>query len=257
MITTYYYDQQIKRYLTQFMAIFAGMNVVTGKGADGTAKTITVPIQYGSKDRVTSAILADNTQNKPLRLPVMSANLRTLKLAKDRLKGVGQLRKIPYVPKGGLVPQDVRIVKQLMPVPYNINVDLSIYTSNLDTHFQIIEQIALLFDPTLTLQISDSAFDWTKLVTVELIDLNYEEPYPSGTNRRMTTTTINFELPIYIAVPAIVKDDAIKQIKIRVGAVATGETEVSDEIIAALDAGGFEYETVVDAETELNNIGIN
>lgn len=257
MITNYYYNEQLKKYLIQFMAIFVGMDVQTGKAKDGEVKTIKVPIQYGSKDRVAAAILGQNVQNQPLRLPIMSANLRSIKLSKERLKGVGQVRKTPYVPRGGLVPDDVRVVKQLMPVPYDLNVELSVYTSNLDQHFQILEQIFILFDPTLTIQTSDGSFDWAKLTTVELTDVNYEERYPAGTERRTTTSTIQFNVPIYVSVPLTVKDDAIKQIMIRVGAIGTGTDDISDEILAALDAGGFSYETVIDAETELNNIGIS
>lgn len=257
MIETYYYDEQIKRYLIQFMAIFVGMVVKTGKGKDGVVETLKVPIQYGSKDRVAAAILTQNTQNQPLRLPVMSANVRGIKINKERMKGVGQVRNTPYVPRGGLVPDDVRIVKQLMPVPYDLDLELSVYTSNDDQHWQVLEQIFLLFDPSLTLQTSDGAFDWTKLTTVELENVNYEERYPAGTERRMKVTTLQFNVPIYISAPLAVKDDAIKQIKIRVGTVGTGEGDISEEILAALDAGGFSYDVVVDAETELNDVGIS
>jgi hypothetical protein len=238
---TYYYNHQLHKYLVQFMAIFQGMQIKTGKQGENCAETtITVPVQYGSKDRVTAAIINQNTQNKPLRLPIMSAYLRNITLAAERRKGVGTERKTPYVPLGGLVPDDVTLVHQYMPIPYNTQCDLIVYTSNLDTHFQILEQIFMIFDPQVQLQISDASFDWTKLTTVELTGIQFEEQFPAGANRRMTITTLSFKLPIYIAAPANTRQNAIKDIFVRIGQV-DGEL-TANNILAEFDAQQLPYE---------------
>ena len=36
MLTSYYYNKQINRYIVQFANVFAGLSVRTGKGADGS-----------------------------------------------------------------------------------------------------------------------------------------------------------------------------------------------------------------------------
>jgi hypothetical protein len=247
MINTYYFNSQFARYIVQFMNIFNGLTVMTGKAANGTEQSLLVPIQYGSKDRVASSILNDNTQNKPLRLPVMSCFLSGITYADNRKKGVGTMRTTPYVPRGGLLPEDAKVVHQLMPNPYDITMSLSIFTSNINTQHQILEQIFMLFDPILQIQISDSAFDWTKLTTVFLRNINYEENYPAGTDRRMIVTTITFDIPIYISAPANLKNQLIQQIYARIG-IVEGQNLSNEEIIDQLDKQNINYELIVSTD---------
>lgn len=98
----YFYSQQFKRNIIQFMEIFRGIIVKTGKTSDGTIKDIIVPIRYGSMDRVAEAISANNTQNLPTRLPIMSAYLSTISMASDRYKGIDTVKTMPYTPRGGI-----------------------------------------------------------------------------------------------------------------------------------------------------------
>jgi hypothetical protein len=104
-----------------------------------------------------------------------------------------------------------------------------------------------LFDPILQLQISDSAFDWTKITFVNLRDINYEENYPVGTDKRMVITTITFDVPIYISAPANLKNQIIRDIYARIGAVE-GSNLSSEEIIAQLDQQNINYELLVSAD---------
>lgn len=247
MMDNYYFNNQLARYIVQFMHIFNGLKVITGKRENGETKELFVPIHYGSRDRVTSSILNENTQNKPLRLPVMSCYMTGIVYADDRKKGVGTVRSSTFVPRGGILPDDARVVYQLMPNPYNITMSLSVYTSNINTQHQIIEQIFMLFDPILQIQISDSAFDWTKLTTVFLRDINYEENYPSGTDRRMIVTTITFDIPIYISAPANLKDQIIKDIYARIGTVE-GHNLSSEDILAQLDEQNIDYQLLVSSD---------
>lgn len=247
MMNNYYFNNQLGRYIVQFMRIFNGLNVVTGKREDGSVQELAVPIQYGSKDRVTASIINGNTQNQPLRLPVMSCYMAGISYADDRKKGVGTVRTTPMVPRGGLLPDDARVIHQLMPNPYNVIMSLSIYTSNINTQHQIIEQIFMLFDPILQIQVSDSPYDWTKITTVALRDVNYEENYPAGTDRRIVVTTITFDVPIYISAPANLKNQIIQDIYARVGAVE-GTDLSSEEVIAQLDQQNIDYELLISAK---------
>jgi hypothetical protein len=249
-IDNYYYDEQIQRYIMQFMAIFTEMSIRTGKGGDGEITSIRVPVHYGSRDRVTASILNDNTQNNPVRLPVMSCYMNGLSMAPDRYKGVGVIRTTSYVPRGGLIPNDITVVHQYMPVPYMTNLSLSIYTSNMSSHFQILEQILVLFDPSLQIQTSDGVFDWAKITTVELKDITFEENYPAGADRRMIVTTLSFEMPVYIAAPVRLKKDIVQDIYMRIGTVSTfgsGDQDILDQ----LESQGLDYELVVSASRDL------
>jgi len=232
----HYYNQQIKKYLIQFMAIFSGLQVEIGKNDSREEGLIPVPIHYGSKDRVAASIIADNTQNKPIRLPTLSTYLNTISLAPELRKGIGAVRRQSYLPRGGVLPDDVTVVHQIMPIPYKLTTELAIYTSNMDEHFQILEQILMVFDPILQIQTNDSAFDWTKITTVELTDIRPEENYPPGTNKRMSISTLSFQFPIYIAAPANLRTDFVKDIFARISAIdMSASTSTSDNNLPGSD----------------------
>lgn len=240
----YFYSKQIKSYIGMFMAMFAGLQVETGKRGDGNTRFLTVPVMYGSKDRVVASILADHTQNKPIVLPAMSAYMRNLQIAPERMKGSGTERNSVHVPQGGILPDDVRNLKQRMPVPYNMDIELSVYTSNLDTHWQILEQILMLFDPSVQIERSDAPYDWAKNVIVTLTDVDFDENYPAGPDRRKMQSTLRFQIPIWIESPAAYKNDVVKTIKLRIQALG----DLADFTESVAIAGDDEYETIASAE---------
>lgn len=241
----YYYNHQLTTYVRQFMAIFTGLQVQVGKWQDQEERLITVPIAYGAKDRVVASIIAENTQNKPLRLPMMSAYVRNMRKDTSRMAGTGTQRRNTYTPVGGLVPEDTRVIHQRRAIPYILDVDLSIYVSNTDQHFQILEQILPIFDPQLTIQTSDAIFDMTRLTSVALTNVNFEMPYPSGTAPRIIQSTLQFELPIWIDTPADVRKDFVEKIFVRIGAVSSGAT-THQEMIDDLDDQGLPYQLWAD-----------
>lgn len=237
----FYYKEQLKRYLIQFMAIFANMQVRVGKTGDIEPRLITVPVYAASKDRVVAAIKGENTQNKPIRLPTMSAWITGIALAPEMRKGTPAHRRNTHMPTGGLFPDDIQVVEQRMPVPYKTTCELSIWASNTDQHHQILEQILMVFNPILQIQTSDEPFDWTKITQVELTGIGLEENLPAGGDRRIIRTTLTFEIPIWISVPVDVHTRYIRDIYIRVGAVSQ-QAKTSYDIVAELDSQNIPYE---------------
>lgn len=240
---SYYYNNQLRSYIVQFAAIFQGIQVKVGSRHGVEPHLIYVPTKNASSDRVVAAIKNENTQNKPIRLPLTSFQLVNIDLDPSLRKGIGTLRRNKYLPTGGLFPDDITAVEQRMPVPYRAYFDLTIWASNQDQHYQIVEQILSLFDPILQIQTSDEAFDMKKLTTVEMTGIRFDEGVPSGTDRRLIQTTLSFELPIYLSVPAIKYKNYIKEIFLRIGATET-DVQTSYDIIADLDSQGIEYESI-------------
>lgn len=231
-INTFFYDEQLKNYILQFAAVFSGMHYITGYGADGEdPQLIPVPVHVGSKDRVVAALQAGNTQNKPFGLPVMSVNLSNLELAPERRHGVNIMDRRVSLKSGGVFPDDLEIVRRVMPIPYNAQMELSIYTSNTLQMHQLLEQILLMFDPLLQIQTSDNAFDWTKITSIELVGINNEENYPAGSDKRMVLWSLNFVMPIWISAPIDTKDQIVRDIFIRIG-------DLSDFNVLEVDENG-------------------
>jgi hypothetical protein len=217
MITSYYYNEQFKKTITQFSSIFSGLQVLTGKTEDGSIQAINVPVRYGSIDRVVAGIKNGFTQNKLMVLPTMSTYLLEIDLAPERRKGVGITERKTMLPAGGVYPTDLRVMERYMPIPYNLTFELAIYASNTDQMFQILEQILIVFDPTLQIQTNDSPYDWSRQTNVELLSISSEENYPIGAEKRMIVWTLNFKMETWISPPINIKDDLVKKIIIRFG----------------------------------------
>ena len=225
---TYFYDNQIRNYIIQFMAVFAGLKVSVGENNSPTqSKLIDVPIRYGSADRVVNAIKADNTTNVPIRLPTMAAYLVDIQMAPDSRKGVNVVERRTHLERGKAFPTDLTVIEREQPIPYNTVFDLSIMTSNSDQHYQILEQILTLFNPIIQIQTSDDYLDWKRITTVELQDIGLEENYPAGQDNRIIQTTLKFSVPIYLSPPTVINRNYIASIKARIAAVS-GKVDVGD-----------------------------
>lgn len=228
MINDFFYEGQLRSYLLQFCNIFAGLKVQTGKGECDVPEFISVPITVGSKDRVVAAINAGNTQNRPFSLPAMAATISALSLPAIR-KGVNTVDRRVFLPQGGVYPQDLRTLVRVMPIPYTMSIDLSIYASNTQQLHQILEQLLMLFDPTLQIQTSDAAADWTKITSVELVGINNEENYPPGGDKRIIMWSLNFSVPIHISAPIDVRDELVRKIIITIGDMKGFQVNEFDE----------------------------
>lgn len=264
----YWYEHTIRSYILQFMAVFAGLQVKVGRlrtaqtvdttDCDGNVvssepvfldpRLISVPIHYGAADKVVGSILADNTQNKLLRLPAMSAYFKGIEHKKEYFAGLGQERRNSYVPSGGLVPDDIKVIYQRKPVPYALTMELGLFASNTDQHLQMLEQILLIFNPQLQIQTTDSLFDWTKISHVELKDVSVDTIYPSLADRRVIQSTMTFEVICYLDTPAEIKRNFVERIYARIGAI--GDADQSNyDIIAQFDQEGIDYRAIFDDDT--------
>lgn len=239
----YFYSAQIRNLVTQVMAVFANLKVRVGASETKDSRLISIPIHYGSKDKVVASIKADNTQNKPIRVPCMSVYMTRLDMAPELRKSVGQTRRNTYLSDGGVFPEDIRVVHQLMPVPYKAGLELAIFTTSTEQHFQLLEQILTLFNPFLQLQTSDDVMDWTRVTNIELMGVNFNETYPPGTERRFLLSTLDFEVPIYLTIPADVRDKFVADIMVRVAGI--GGTTVT-----AADMAENPYDTVAKLDQE-------
>lgn len=245
-LDTYHYDSQLRGYIVQFMAVFAGLQVSVGENDfSKQSKLIDVPVRYGSVDRVVAAVKADNTTNKPVRLPTMAAYLAGIQMNPDARKGVNVVHRYSHLERGQAFPSGLKTIHMQQPIPYTAVFNLSVMASNTDQHFQILEQILTLFNPMIQIQTSDDPHDWKRITTVELTDVGLEENIPAGTDNRIISTTLTFVVPIYLAPPTLIARNYIAAIKMRLEAV-NGLQNVGD-IVADVTRTFPSYETLVNA----------
>lgn len=213
----YFYDGQIRRYVTQFMRVFIGFQ---WKAGDGTLTT--VPVTYGDMSRQVASIIKENSENKLPSVPKIACYITGLELATDRLSDPTFVSKVHvrerrYTDASGTRDyQNTQggnyTVERLMPTPYKLTMKADIWTSNTDQKLQLLEQIAVLFTPSLELQTTDNYIDWTSLSTMYLTSTNFSSrTIPAGAESEIDICTLEFEVPIWISPPAKVKKLGIVQ----------------------------------------------
>jgi hypothetical protein len=97
-------------------------------------------------------------------------------------------------------------VERLMPTPFKLKVKADVWTSNTDQKLQLLEQILILFNPSLEVQTTDNYVDWTSLSVIYLTSTNFSSrSIPQGTDTDIDIASLEFEMPIYISPPTKVK----------------------------------------------------
>lgn len=216
MATMFFYDEQIRRFLLQFIRMMSNFQVEFGTTDPATGKLAlqTVPVFYGDASRQASQILRGMSENAMSTVPAMAVYINGLRYDRDRVQDPFHISKINIRqrmidPTTGLPTSqqgDSFTVERLMPVPYKLTLKLDIWTSNTEQKLQLIEQIATLFNPSLEIQSTDNYIDWTSLSVVTLTDVSWDSrTVPMNTEDPISIASLTFELPIWISPPAKLK----------------------------------------------------
>jgi hypothetical protein len=215
MAQTFFYDEQIRRFLLQFTRIFSGFQIQYGReeGSEEFA-LLRVPVRYGDASRNAQTIIQENSRNSLPSTPLMTFYIAALDYDRPRMQEPYHVNRIAV--RQRTYDQDTDsyettqgnafTIERLMPVPYKMTLNLDIWTSNTNQKFQIFEQIATLFNPSLEVQSTDNYIDWTSLSVVELESTQFSSrTIPMGTENPIDICTLKFNLPIWISSPAKVK----------------------------------------------------
>lgn len=194
------------------MRVFIGFQYKSG---DGTLRS--VPVSYGDMTRQVASIIRENSENKLPSVPKISCYITGLEQDMSRMSDPSFVSKVSVRQRNydmddqgnveyGTNQGGYYTVERLLPTPYKLKMKADIWTSNTDQKLQILEQIAVLFHPSLEIQTNDNYIDWTSLTTLELDNINFESrTIPQGAESEISIASIDFTIPIYISAPAKVK----------------------------------------------------
>jgi hypothetical protein len=218
-VMDYFYAAQLRQYRLQFIRAFSNFEVNVGTSASPDLKR--VPCRYGDASRIAQTILQGNTENKMPTTPFISCTVSGLSMAANRRQDPTLVEKIQvnereYDEESGRYTQDLGnryTVERLMPVPYDLTMQVDIWTPNLSIKEQLLEQILMLFNPSVEFQTSNNPLDWTFLSYIEMQEsITWSSrSIPIGTENPIDVMTMNFKVPIWINPPAKVKRQAIIQ----------------------------------------------
>lgn len=265
----YFFDNQLRRYLLQFIRIFSDIKI---ESSPGVLKR--VPVKYGDMNRMVANILRENSQNTIMSAPQMSAYITSLELSPDRRNDTMFVRKTravervydPDTDTYGTEAGNRYSIDSYMPVPYTLNLQLDIWTTNTTDKFQIIEQIMTVFNPSVQIQTTDNVLDWSSIFEVELTGLTWSSRgVPVGPDSANDFASMQFKVPVWISPPAkVTKQRMIKTIITSVfdKAVGAGELRgVADPLRSCFDdlkqfvitPGNLSIKVSEDSQIELLN----
>jgi len=212
----FFYDEQLRRFLLQFTRMVSNFQVEYGNETDGpnAAALIRVPVRYGDASRNAQTVIQNNSANQLPSTPMMTFYISSLDYDRPRMQeptfvSTINIRQRTYdtaTETYEATQGNAFTVERLMPVPYKMGITLDIWTSNTNQKFQLFEQIATLFNPSLEVQSTDNFIDWTSLTVVELESVNWSSrTIPVGTENPIDIMTLKFNIPIWITSPAKVK----------------------------------------------------
>ena len=211
----FFYDRQIRRFLTQFIRIMSNFQVQINTEVDGTPVYQKVPVFYGDASRQASQILRANSENTVKAVPAMAVHINQLRYDRDRVQEPNFVSKMnirtravdPITGEYTNQQGGLYTVERLMPVPYRLTLKVDVWTSNTEQKLMLLEQVMLLFNPAMEIQSTDNYIDWTSLSYVLLTDIDWtNRSVPAGTEETIDIASLTFELPIWISAPAKVKE---------------------------------------------------
>lgn len=210
----FFYDEQIRRFLLQYIRAFSNFQVEYGKDRNGNTTLLTVPVKYGDSTRMVSSILRENSENKIIPTPMISCYITGLEYNPERRQDPTfvdkkhiRMRKFDINTNTYNTQQgNAFTIERLMPVPYTLQMATDIWTSNTNQKLQLMEQILVLFNPALEIQSTDNYLDWTSLSYIELQQVQFSNrSVPVGVDEQIDIATLSFTVPIYLTAPAKVK----------------------------------------------------
>lgn len=205
----YFYDGQLRRYITQFIRVMSNFGYKDAKG-----QVIRVPARYGDMNRQVAQILNKNSENAIPSAPFISCYIKDVQFDASRVQDPTYVSKVnirerAYDADGNQylnMQGENYTVERIMPTPYMLTLNADIWSSNTDQKLQIWEQISVLFNPSLEIQTTDSYIDWTSLSVMTLDSMVWSSRnIPQGVEQDIDILTMSFRVPIWITPPAKVK----------------------------------------------------
>lgn len=217
-MSQYFYDKQIRRYIQQFIRLFSGFNVQMGSDSSGLPVYQQVPVRYGDINRMAAHITRENSENVVNSVPFISCYVVSLDMLAERRTYQQHVDKVQvYEKKYDEVTGDYTneignryTVERHAPVPYQLQMNCDIWTSNTDQKLQLLEQIMVLFNPTLDIRTTHNPIDWSALSHVEMTNTVWSSrSVGSSIDDIIDVATLTFSIPIFINPPAKLKQQKL------------------------------------------------
>jgi hypothetical protein len=209
----YFYNEILRKTIISFGTLFNNISIKHTNSSDDVISTIKVPLGYGPTEKFLARLQQSPNLDKSIAitLPRMSFEFTGLTYDPSRKLTTTQT----FIAKDSNTGTETK--KMYMPVPYNMQFELSVMSKLNDDILQIVEQILPYFQPSynLTISLVDS-IEEKKDIPIVLENITMQDDYEGDfSTRRVLLYTLRFTAKTYLFGPvSSATKDIIKTSKI-------------------------------------------
>jgi hypothetical protein len=228
----YFYNEILRRTIISFGTLFNDISIKHLNSSDQVVSVIKVPLAYGPTQKFLARLEQSPDLNKPtsITLPRMSFEFTGLVYDPSRKVTTTQ----SFVVKD---PNDGSETKKAyMPVPYNMQFELSIMAKLNDDALQIVEQILPYFQPAynLTVDLVESIQE-KRDIPIILENITMQDDYEGNfTTRRVLIYTLRFTAKTYLFGPiSTASKDVVKKVTVSYLTGASADNTTREVVYSA------------------------
>lgn len=196
MLGTYNYNSIIKKTVVGFGTLFNNIEIRRTSGSK--TEVMKVPLAYGPKAKFLARLrqVGDLSTRDQVQITLPRISFEIQGISYDPSRKVSPTQYIRHT-------TGTRENKAFMPVPYNINFELSILAKNQDDSLQILEQILPFFQPSFNMTMNlVPELGEKRDYPVTLQSIDYDDQYEGDYDTRRTLIyTLQFVAKTYIYGP--------------------------------------------------------
>ena len=220
----YFYHEILRNTIIGFGTLFNNINIKHANDSGDDVSVLKVPIAYGPTQKFLARLEQVPDLNKPVQFSLPRMSFEFVGLSYDPTRKLTSTQTF----LSGLSSDAKQIRKTYMPVPYNMQFELAIFTKLNDDMLQIIEQILPYFQPAYSITIDlIKSIGEKKDIQIVLDGISMDDQYEgSYDTRRSLIYTLRFTAKTYLFGPVSdISKDVIR--KSTVGYISNGVRDIS------------------------------
>jgi len=229
----YFYNEILRRTVIAFGTLFNNITIKHTNSSDNVVSVVKVPLAYGPTQKFLARLeqVPDLNKSTAMTLPRMSFEFTGLTYDATRKVTTTQTFTVKDPNNGS------EVKKSYMPVPYNMQFELSIMSKLNDDALQIVEQILPYFQPAYSISVElVEAIQEKRDIPIVLENITMQDDYEGDfTTRRVLLYTLRFTAKTYLFGPVstatkdIIKKSTISYIS------GTDTSNTSREVVYSVE----------------------
>lgn len=198
MLGTYTYNEIFRKTVVGFGTLFNNIEVKKTDAEDNTERIIKVPIAYSGRQKFLARLEQNPELNKKFQTGIPRMAFEMTGISYDPSRKASPVQFYKKTTEGS---QSVKT--QYLPVPYNVDFELYIFSKVNEDALQIVEQILPYFQPSFNITINIiPEMDEKKDIPIILNSISIEDDYEGDfESRRALTYTLTFTAKTYLYGP--------------------------------------------------------